>query len=77
VVRVVVDDNRTPHTYTLDGTREIQLQELGEGWHAADTGYGTNAANLTVSAYDSTGATIDTVVQPMLTPPVSSSSPPA
>ena len=38
------------YTYTLDGTDELQLQPLGNGWHAVGTGFGTMATSVTLRA---------------------------
>jgi hypothetical protein len=53
-------------SYTLDGTDELQLQPLGNGWHAAGTGYGIGGmSSVTLRAYNSAGKLIDTVTQPI------------
>ena len=53
-------------SYTLDGTGQLQLQPLGNGWHAAGTGYGIGGlSSVTLRAYNSAGKLIDTVTQPI------------
>jgi hypothetical protein len=55
-------------SYTLDGTGELQLQPLGNGWHAAGTGYGIGGvSSVTLRAYNSAGKLVDSVTQPIST----------
>ncbi len=77
VVRVTVEGGGRTSTLTLDGTGELQLQALGEGWHAADTGVGTDAQTMTVRAYDTAGTVTDTVVHTMPPYPYSPSTAPS
>lgn len=77
VVRVTVEGGGRTSTHTLDGTGELQLQALGEGWHAADTGVGTDAQTMTVRAYDTAGTVTDTVVHTMPPYPYSPSAAPS
>jgi hypothetical protein len=61
VTWVTVDDGAvTP--YTLGGSGMLKLQALGNGWHAAGTGYGIGGVtSVTLRAYNSGGQLIDTV----------------
>lgn len=53
-------DNRIIGTYLTSNTGEIQLQDLGQGWHAIAPGYGYTSTTITVKAYDAAGACVDT-----------------
>ena len=65
VTRVTVDDGSVI-SYTLDGTGELQLQPLGNGWHAAGTGYSiAGVSSVTLRAYNSAGKLVDSVTQPI------------
>ena len=51
------------------GSTECQLQPLGNGWHADNTGYGIGGVtSVTLRAYNSAGQLIDTVVEPVEPP---------
>ena len=66
VTRVTIDAGGTVTPYTLDATDQLQLQPLGNGWHAAGTGYGIGGvSSVTLRAYNSAGKLIDTVTQPI------------
>lgn len=66
VTRVTVDAGSVISSYTLDETGELQLQPLGNGWHAAGTGYGIwGVSSVTLRAYNSAGKLIDRVTQPI------------
>jgi hypothetical protein len=65
VTRVTVDDGSVI-SYTLHGTGELQLQPLGNGWHAAGTGYSIGGvSSVTLRAYNSAGKLVDSVTQPI------------
>lgn len=65
VTRVTIDV-WSGTSYTLDATDQLQLQPLGNGWHAAGTGYGIGGmSSVTLRAYNSAGKLIDTVTQPL------------
>ena len=67
VSRVTVDDGSV-HSYTLSGSAD-RLESLGNGWHAADAGYGVmGVTSVTLRAYNSSGQLIDTVIQPITVP---------
>ena len=76
VTRVTVDDGSV-HSYTLSDS-VYGLESLGNGWHAADAGYGVmGVTSATLRAYNSAGQLIDTVTQPITLPQQSmSQSPP-
>ena len=53
VERATVDDGSgSLRTYTLEESRELQLQLLTGGWHAADVGLGISSTSLTLRAYN-------------------------
>jgi len=78
VTRVTMDAG-TVTSYTVDGSGELELQSLGNGWHAAGSGYGIwGVTSVTLRAYNSAGQLIDTVTQPITAPqPITSQAPPA
>jgi hypothetical protein len=68
VTRVTVDSDGSVSSYTLDGTGELQLQPLGNGWHTAGTGYSiAGVSSVTLRAYNSAGKLVDSVTQPIAT----------
>jgi hypothetical protein len=75
VTRVTIDAG-TVTPYTEDGSGQLKLQSLGNGWHAAGSGYGIGGiTSVTLRAYNSAGRLIDTVTQPITAPALASSSP--
>lgn len=50
---------------SLDGTRELALQPLADGWHVADSGFGTDAAEISLQAFGPLGVPLETVVLPL------------
>lgn len=48
-------------SYTLDGTGELQLQPLDDGWHAVSVGFGSPPGTVIVRAYDAQDSLLDTV----------------
>ena len=47
---------------SLDGTRELALQPVADGWHVADSGFGTDAAAISLQAFGPWGVPLETVV---------------
>lgn len=47
-------------TYVPSNTGEIQLQDLGQGWHAIAPWLGYTSITITVRAYDAAGVCVDT-----------------
>jgi hypothetical protein len=70
VTRVTMDAAGTVTSYTVDGSGELKLQSLGNGWHAAGSGYGIwGGTSVTLRAYNSAGQLTDTVTQPITSQP--------
>jgi hypothetical protein len=56
-------------TPSLGRADEQRLQPLGNGWHAADTGYGSGGiTSVTLRAYNSAGQLIGTVTEAITAP---------
>jgi hypothetical protein len=69
ITRVTMDAVGTVTSYTVDGSGELKLQSLGNGWHAAGSGYGIGGVpSVTLRAYNSAGQLIDAVTQPITAP---------
>lgn len=50
------------YTYEPTSTGELQLQDIGAGWHAVSVGYGMPSTTVMITAYNSTGNLLDTRV---------------
>jgi hypothetical protein len=50
------------YTYEPTSTGELQLQDIGAGWHAVSVGYGMPSATVMVTAYNTGGDVLDTRV---------------
>lgn len=48
------------YTYTLTSTGELQLQQIGAGWHAVSVGYGMPSTTVVITAYNAGGDLLDT-----------------
>ena len=63
VARVTTTIEGRVSPYRLHAAGEVQLQPLGNGWHAVATGFGIDSAPFTIRAYNSAGALLDTVTE--------------
>ena len=60
------------YAYTVDGPDQCtigstvcQLEPLGNGWHAAGSGFGIGAPSVALRAYDAAGHLMETVTEPL------------
>jgi hypothetical protein len=63
VARVTTTIEGRVSPYRLNESGVVQLQPLGNGWHAVGTGFGIDSAPFTLRAYNSAGKLVDTVTK--------------
>ena len=63
------------YAYTVDGPDQCtigstvcQLESLGNGWHAAGSGFGIGAPSVVLRAYNAAGHLMETLTEPLTAP---------